>query len=149
MSVPARMSFVTLGAGDVESLRAFYERLGWQVANASVEGEVAFFWLGGAVLALYDRASLLHEIGLPPEVGAASPEVRDVSIAINVERPEEVAAILAEAERAEGRVLAEARTMSWGGVSGYFADPEGHAWEVAYNPFMPLDDEGRLLPLET
>jgi len=145
MAVPARFNFVTLGAGDVSALRGFYERLGWQAAKASVDGEVAFFWLNGLVLSLYDRASLYREIGVE---GDATPRARETNIAINVETPEEVATVLAEAEAAGGSILAPARTMHWGGVSGYFADPEGHAWEVAHNPFMPLDADGRLLPLD-
>ncbi|MGE3962019.1 MAG: VOC family protein [Dehalococcoidia bacterium] len=145
MPVPARMSFVTLGADDVDALRGFYERLGWTAARASVPGEVAFFWLNGAVLALYDRASLLREVGAE---GAPAPAVRDSNIAINVERADQVAEVLAVAERAGGRILAAARTMNWGGTSGYFADPEGHAWEVAHNPFMPFDADGRIAELE-
>lgn len=146
MTVPARFSFVTLGTGDLAALRGFYERLGWPPAKASVEGEVAFFWLNGTVLGLYDRASLYQEMHAD---GDPTPTTRDVSIAINVEAPEQVAAILEEAERAGGRILAPAKEMHWGGVSGYFADPEGHAWEVAYNPYMPLDAEGRIEPLAT
>src|SRR3546814_1198696 len=144
MSVPARFTFVTLGAGDVATLRGFYERLGWRAAKASVEGEVAFFWLNGLVLALFDRASLYREMHVEGDDDDPAPRVRDVSIAINVETPEEVATVLDEAEQAGGPVLAPARQMDWGGISGYFADPEGHAWEVAYNPFMPLDAQGRL-----
>jgi predicted lactoylglutathione lyase len=149
MSIPARFTFVTLGAGNVATLRAFYERLGWRAANASVEGEVAFFWLNGLVLALFDRPSLYREMHAQGDDANPTPRVRDISIAINVETPEEVATVLREAEEAGGTVLAPARTMDWGGVSGYFADPEGHAWEVAFNPFMPLDADGRVEPLES
>jgi hypothetical protein len=146
MAVPARVSFVTLGAGDVAALRTFYERLGWTAAKQDGGGEVAFFWLNGMVLGLYDRPSLYREMNAE---GAPTPAVRDVSIAINVETPDEVSAVLAEAEQAGGTILSPAQTMHWGGTSGYFADPEGHAWEVAHNPFMPLDADGRLEPLET
>lgn len=146
MTVPARFSFVTLGAGDVRSLRAFYERLGWKAAKSSAEGEVAFFWLNGTVLGLYDRASLYREMHAE---GDPAPATRDVSIAINVETPDQVAAVLAEAEAAGATILSPAQQMHWGGVSGYFADPEGHAWEVAHNPFMPLDAEGRIAALES
>ena len=146
MAIPARFNFVTLGTGDVASLRGFYERLGWPPAKAAGDGEVAFFWLNGMVLGLYDRASLYREMHAE---GDPTPQVRDVSISINVETPEAVAATLAEAEAAGATILSPAQTMHWGGVSGYFADPEGHAWEVAHNPFMPLDADGRLEPLET
>jgi predicted lactoylglutathione lyase len=145
MAVPARFNFVTLGTGDVAGLRAFYMRLGWTPAKAAGDGEVAFFWLNGLVLALYDRASLYRDMHAE---GDSTPRVRDISIAINVETPEGVAAIIAEAEAAGATILSPAQAMHWGGVSGYFADPEGHAWEVAYNPFMPLDADGRLEPLE-
>ena len=146
MAVPARFNFVTLGAGNVDALRGFYERLGWPAAKASVPGEVAFFWLNGTVLGLYDRPSLYREMHIE---GDPPPGPRDSNIAINVEAPEQVAEVLAEAERAGGTIIAAARTMHWGGTSGYFADPEGHAWEVAHNPFMPFDAMGRIAELES
>ena len=146
MAVPARFNFVTLGAGDVDALRGFYERLGWPAAKASVPGEVAFFWLNGTVLGLYDRPSLYREMHIE---GDPPPGPRDSNIAINVETPEQVAEVLAEAERAGGTIIAPARTMHWGGTSGYFADPEGHAWEVVHNPFMPFDAMGRIAELES
>lgn len=146
MAIPARFNFVTLGAADVAGLRGFYERLGWTPAEAGGDGQVAFFWLNGMVLGLYDRASLYREMRAE---GDPTPQVRDVSVSINVETPDEVAATLAAAEAAGATILSPVQTMHWGGTSGYFADPEGHAWEVAHNPFMPLDADGRVEPLET
>lgn len=144
MPVPARINFVTLAVHDVEQAREFYSLLGWAEAPQSQAPEtrdtVAFFDLNGVVLSLYRREDLAADLGQQVD----APVFRGVTVAINVETPEEVATVLEEARAAGGRVLAAARQMEWGGVAGYFADPDGHAWEVAYNPSMPLDAEGRV-----
>lgn len=144
MPVPARINFVTLGVQDVERARLFYRALGWeegpQSQPAEVRDTVAFFDLDGLVLALYRSDHLAEDLGLPEEAA----RFRGVTLAVNVETPEAVGAVIAEAEAAGASVLSPARGMEWGGVAGYFADPDGHAWEVAYNPGMPLDPDGRI-----
>lgn len=135
MTVPARTSLVTLGVADVEAAAAFYERLGWTRSPASVAGEIAFFATSGAVIGLWSQESLAAEAGLPYTPPAAC---RGVVLAINVESEAEVDRVLAYAVDAGATALQPAHRMDWGGYSGYFADPDGNAWEVAFNPGWPL-----------
>ena len=134
-----RLSIVTLGVDDLARSRDFYERLGWERSAKSSDG-VAFFRAGGAVLALYPRAALAEDAHVPAEGSGFG----GVTLAHNARSREEVDAVLAEAQAAGARLLKPAQDVFWGGYSGYFADPDGHPWEVAWNPFFPLDEEGRL-----
>lgn len=143
MTVPARTSLVTLGVADVEAAAAFYERLGWTRSAASVPGEIAFFATSGAVIGLWNERSVAEEAGLPYTPPAAA---RGVVLAINVESEAEVDRVLAEAAEAGATPLKPAARMDWGGYSGYFADPDGNAWEVAFNPGWPLVDGVPRLP---
>ena len=139
MSVPARLSLVTLGVADVEEAAAFYERLGWTRSSASVPGVIAFFATGGVVVGLWNVAELAAEVGRP---GSEAPAFRAVAVAMNVESEAEVDRVIAEALAAGATLVKPAERADWGGYSGYFGDPDGHAWEVAYNPGWPLDDKG-------
>lgn len=138
MSIPARISIVTLGVADLERCTAFYQALGWKRSSASGDG-VSFFLTNGAVLALFPYPELAADAHLEPN---ERPGFSGVSLAINVASTHEVDAILAEAETAGARILKPAEHVFWGGYSGYFADPDGNAWEVAHNPFFPLDEQG-------
>ena len=139
------MSFVTLGVADVTRARAFYERLGFKASSASNDS-VTFFDAGGVVLALWGRADLADDACVPSEGSGFA----GVAVAHNVRSEDEVARVLAEAEAAGATVVKPAQKAFWGGHTGYFADPDGHLWEVAYNPFMPLDAAGHVtLPYET
>ncbi len=134
-----RLSFVTLGVADVARARAFYERLGF-TASAASQDSVAFFDAGGIVLALFGRAALADDA----HVENAAPGISGVALAHNVASEAAVDAVLAEAVEAGARLLKPGQKVFWGGYSGYFADPDGHLWEVAYNPFMPLGEDGRV-----
>lgn len=134
-----RLTLVTLGVGDVGRARAFYERLGF-VASSAGNADVAFFPAGGVVLALFGRAALAADA----TVADGAPGFSGVALAHNVASEAEVEAVLAQAAAAGGRVVKPAQRAFWGGYSGYFADPDGHLWEVAHNPGFPLDGEGRL-----
>lgn len=131
-----RVSLITLGAQDAERLAAFYDALGWQRVE-SQDGVVAYDLIG-QTLGLYPLAKLAEDIGVPVEAlghGAST-------LGYNVRDKADVAAILARVTEAGGKVLKPAADVFWGGHHGYFADPEGHIWEVAHNPFSPLSDEG-------
>lgn len=132
-----RVSFVTLGVADVGRARAFYERLGWR-ASSSSNPNVAFFNAGGVVFSLFGRADLAKDAC----VDDTPPGFSGVALAHNVALREDVAVTLDEAEAAGARILKPAQDVFWGGHAGYFADPDGHLWEVAWNPFMPLDENG-------
>ncbi|WP_258176261.1 VOC family protein [Halomonas ventosae] len=130
------MSLVTLGVADLARARRFYEGLGWQVGMA-VDDEVVFFQLNGLILSLYPRAALARDAGVLDAGGFAG-----ITLAHNVRSEPEVDAVLSEAARAGGRVVKPASRAAWGGYSGYFADPDGHLWEVARNPGFPIDAQG-------
>ena len=134
-----RVTLITLGVADVARSREFYEALGFKASSAS-QDEVTFLNAGGIVLALFGRAALAADAHVPD----SSPGFAGIALAHNVATESEVAAVLAEAAAAGAKLLKPAQKVFWGGTSGYFADPDGHLWEVAHNPFFPLDEEGRL-----
>jgi uncharacterized glyoxalase superfamily protein PhnB len=139
--IPPRLSVATVGAHDVAALRAFYERLGW--TSTTPPGDFAAFPLGGAVFTLYDAATLAKESG-----GRTAPppgSFRGVTLAVNVDAIEDVDRAIEAAVAAGGTVLAAPETRDWGGRSGYFADPEGNAWEVAWLPNSTFDERGALI----
>ena len=134
-----RLSIVTLGVDDLSRARAFYEALGWRVASEQNAESIVCFTLNGMGFALYPRARLIEDIGTEGVRGGGTGAV---TLAHNVRSREHVAAVLDEAARAGGTIVKPAQDVFWGGHSGYFEDPDGHLWEVAWNPFSPLDDDG-------
>ena len=137
--VPQHLSLVTLGVADVAAARAFYEALGLVASGFESDG-IAFFDMNGTILALYGSAALAGDAGLPPE-GAG---FRAASCGFNVASEADVDAVIAHAEACGAHVTKRPERVFWGGYSGYFTDPDGHLWEVAYNPIIPLTDDGRL-----
>ncbi|HEY7062890.1 MAG TPA: VOC family protein [Chloroflexota bacterium] len=136
-----RISLITLGVADLERAQRFYrDGLGLPLSSASVAGEVAFFRTGGTVLALWWRASLAADANLPREGSGFG----GIALAHNVRTREAVDAVLAEAVAAGGRLLKGAAATEYGGYAGYFADPDGHPWEVAWNPHFPFAPDGSL-----
>jgi catechol 2,3-dioxygenase-like lactoylglutathione lyase family enzyme len=134
-----RLSLITLGVTDLARARRFYEDgLGWTKGND--EDEVAFYQLNGLVLALWTRKELAEDAHVT-DTGAA---FSGVTIAFNTRSHDEVDDVLAQAEAAGGTVLKAAEEAPWGGYSGYFADPDGHPWEVAWNPGWSIDDAGHI-----
>src|SRR3954451_2301794 len=139
MTVPPRVNLVTLGVSDLDRSTRFYEALGWRLSGSSVAGEVSFFDLSNCVLALWGHAALAEDA----HVSASDPpSFRGVATAINVGSEAEVDAVIGAAVDAGGSLAKRAVRTDWGGYSGYFADPEGHLWEVAHNPYWPIDDKG-------
>jgi predicted lactoylglutathione lyase len=138
--VPARVSLVTLGCEDLAKLTEFYLALGWpQVLPATPD--VSFFRMAGSILSLYPSADLAADAMVAVERTATVFRTRH-TLAINVASAEEVDAALAHAAEIGARVVKVGQQAAWGGYSGYFADPEGNLWEVAHNPFWPLDERG-------
>lgn len=139
-----RLSFVTLGVSDTARARAFYEKLGFKASSDSNEN-VTFFDAGGVVLAVFGRGSLAEDA----KVSDSAPGFSGIALAHNVRSEAEVASVLAEAEAAGATIVKPSERAFWGGQSGYFKDPDGHLWEVAYNPFFPFDAAGHVvLPYE-
>lgn len=130
----ARLSLITLGVADLARARAFYLALGFPLRPESQES-VVFLQLNGLWLSLYPRAALAEDVGC----AAAGSGFRGITLAHNVRSKEEVAQVLAQAEAAGGRIVKPAQDVFWGGHSGYFADPDDHLWEVAFNPFFWIE----------
>lgn len=136
-----RLSLVTLGVQDLpRSLQFYRDGLGWKPSSNSND-EVAFFQLGGMVLSLYSRLSLAEDATVAPEGTGFS----GMTLAYNTRSKEEVDAVLQLVERLGERIVKPAQDVFWGGYSGYFADPDGHLWEVAWNPFWTIDDAGQVI----
>jgi catechol 2,3-dioxygenase-like lactoylglutathione lyase family enzyme len=131
-----RLSLVTLGVADLARSLRFYEALGWKRGNK--EAEVVFFQLKGMILALWSRESLATDAGMK-DAGAG---FSGIALAYNARSREEADAVLAEAKRAGATIAKPAHDTFWGGYSGYFSDPDGHLWEVAWNPFWEVTAEG-------
>lgn len=143
-----RLSLVTLGVQDLARARNFYEKgLGWTL-SAGVEGEVAFYQLGGMILALWGREKLAEDARLDLVPTAPGKSFGGSALAYNARDEAAVDAVLKEAAAAGATLLKPAEKTDWGGYAGYFADPDGHAWEVAHNPFWTLKDDGTV-SLET
>jgi len=134
-----RISLITLGVTDLKRSRAFYERLGWKPSNVKAD-EIVFFQTGGMALALYPRVSLAKDAN----VSSDGYGFGGITLAYNTRTREEVDAVLAQAETAGARLLKAAKEAFWGGYSGYFADPDNFFWEVAWNPFFPIDKDGNI-----
>lgn len=131
-----RLSLVTLGVGDLARAKAFYESLGWTGVTPA-GADVVFFQSGGMVVGLWGRRQLAEDSTVADDGGWGG-----VTLAHNVRSPEEVDAVLAEAEAAGARIGRPGAATFWGGYSGVFVDPDGHPWEVAHNPGWPLADDG-------
>lgn len=134
-----RMSIVTLGVADLARSRQFYERLGWKTSSASSDG-IVFFQVGGMALALYPR----DELAKDAKASADGHGFCGVTLAYNTRRREEADATLAEAKAAGATIVKPAEEAFWGGYSGYFADPDGFLWEVAWNPFFEITEDGAI-----
>jgi len=136
--VEQRVSLITLGVADVARSRVFYETLGW-TTSAAADAEVVFFQAAGMVVALWSRARLAEDTAVEDRGGWGG-----ITLAHNVRSPAEADAVLAEAEAAGATIARPGAETFWGGYSGVFVDPDGHAWEVAHNPYWTLADDGSI-----
>jgi len=136
--VEQRVSLITLGVADVGRSRTFYERLGWQ--GQEVE-ETVFFQAGGMALVLWARDKLAVDAGI--DAGKTG-GFGGVALAHNVRSRAEVDALLAVAAAVGAEITQAARETFYGGYAGYFRDPDGHLWEVAWNPGFPLGPDGSI-----
>jgi predicted lactoylglutathione lyase len=131
-----RLSLVTLGVADLKRAREFYEALGWK-SGAAPADDVVFFQTGAMIVALWGRDQLAEDSGVDDPGGWGG-----VTLAYNTRSPEEVDAVIAEAERAGARIPRHGAETFWGGYSGVFLDPDGHPWEVAHNPHWTIENDG-------
>jgi predicted lactoylglutathione lyase len=134
-----RVSIVTLGVADLKRSSEFYERLGWCRSMANAEG-VVFFQAGGMALALYPRHELAKDANVAPDGHGFS----RISLAYNTRNRAEVDSVLKDAAAAGATILKPAQEAFWGGYSGYFSDPDGFLWEVAWNPSFLMAEDGSI-----
>ncbi len=140
MTVPNRISIITLGVADLERSTAFYESLGWTKSPASMPA-ITFFEMQGSVFGLYEWSALADDAKVPAE----SSGFRGVTLAMNLASVAEVDEVFAEMVAAGATPKVEPHTAFWGGHSSYVADPDGHLWEIAHNPYATIDADGRLV----
>jgi predicted lactoylglutathione lyase len=131
-----RVSLITLGVRDLERARGFYEALGWK-SGAAPADDVVFFQAAGMIVALWGREQLTEDTAVEDSGGWGG-----VTLAYNTRSPAEVDEVLAEAEAAGATIGRPGAETFWGGYSGVFIDPEGHAWEVAHNPNWTVAADG-------
>jgi predicted lactoylglutathione lyase len=140
MPPAAVLSIVTLGVDDLARSSAFYEALGWERTRSS-QDEIVWFRTPHAYVGLFGRDALAEDAGIEPGGRTA---FDGITLAINVSSEADADEIFAKAEAAGAHPLKRPVATSWGGYSGYFADPDGHAWEVAHNPSWVIGEDGRL-----
>jgi predicted lactoylglutathione lyase len=136
--VEQRISLITLGVADLSRSRVFYERLGWH--GQEVE-ETVFFQAGGMGLVLWQEQKLADDVGLDP---AREGRFRGITLAHNVRSKDEVDTIIAAARSAGADIVRPPADTFYGGYAAYLTDPDGHIWEIAYNPGFPLNEDGTL-----
>jgi predicted lactoylglutathione lyase len=133
-----RVSLITLGARDVPAARRFYEQLGWR--GQEVE-ETVFFQAGGQVVVLWDRGKLAADAGVDDDCECS---FSGIALAHNVRSAGEVDEVVRRAASVGATVTRSPSATFYGGYAGCFRDPDGHVWEIAWNPGFPLDEAGNL-----
>lgn len=141
MTVPARISLVTLGVADLERATRFYESLGWRRSASSIEGSITFIQTSGPVLALFGWEALADDADVP----SMGDGFRGTTLALNVGSAAEVDDVFAAFVAAGASPRKQPHQAFWGGFTSYVADLDGHLWEIAHNPYATFDDAGRLL----
>ncbi len=141
--VPANFSIVTLGVADLERSARFYRDLGWEQRGDVAQG-ITWFRTSGSWIGLYEHASLAKDAGLEPVPAHDLPAFRGITLALNLASEAAVDLAFARVHQVGGVIVKPAARTEWGGYSGYFADPDGHLWEIAHAPGFPLDADGRI-----
>ncbi len=137
---PQRITMITLAVADLERSRAFYSALGWVEAEGG-QDTIAFYKIAGQFFALYDKNALTKDLGLPIHERSTG----TITLATNYNSPKDVDQAFTDAIAAGAIAITKPNKVFWGGYSGNFADPDGHLWEVAHNPFWTLDKNGQII----
>ena len=133
-----RLSIITLGVSNLQQSRAFYEKLGWEVATEQQTDDIIAFNLQSFVLALYPKEGLAKELDIEVNLSTTP----SFTLAYNVNSENEVDKIIEEARKIGAKILKEPQKVFWGGYSSYFSDPDGYLWEVAFNPYSKVEKDG-------
>ena len=141
--IPANFSIATLGVTDLERSIRFYTDLGWEQRGNVAEG-IVWFKTSGTWIGLFGYQELADDAHLEAVPADEQPAYRGITLAINLPTEDAVDLAFVRAREAGGRIVKPATRLEWGGYSGYFADPDGILWEIAYNPGFPLDEQGRI-----
>lgn len=134
------ISLITLCVADIAKATSFYEQFGFVKSKTASQDDVSFFRACGVVLALWGREAQIEDA----QAGGLWSGNGGIVVAQNVASEGEVDAVMTRAESAGARILKPAAKTFWGGYNGYFADPDGHVWEIAHNPHWPLDEHGNV-----
>lgn len=138
--IPQRITMITLAVADLARSRKFYTDLGWVEADGGNE-MIAFYKIAGQFFALYAKDALIKDLGMPIHERSTG----TITLATNYNSPKAVDAAFADAIAAGAIAITNPAEVFWGGYSGNFADPDGHLWEVAHNPFWVLDADGQIV----
>ena len=137
-----RVSLVTIGCFDLTKVRKFYNDLGWEETDHGYS-DYAVFKTAGVLLSLYGVEELAKGTGL--KVQQSNDVFKGITLAINVDKPEQVDTTIEKVRQIGGKILSEPDDAFWGGRTACFADPENNVWEVAYNPDSTFDERGAML----
>ena len=140
-AVAPNLSIVTLGVADLDRSIAFYQAIGWEMRGNRSDG-IVWFKTSGTWLGLFPRGDLAEDAALEPADDL--PPFRDITLALNLPSEAEVDEGFRTMQAAGGTLVKAAHRLEWGGYSGYVADPDGHLWELCYNPMFPIDADGRI-----
>lgn len=135
-----RLSLIALGVSDLARSKAFYENVvGWQAAPSPPE--IVFFDLNGVIFSLFPDDELAKDYGGEAKTG----RYKGFALAYNVRSIEEVNALFEQLKANGADIVKEPDKVFWGGYSGYFSDPDGHKWEIAFNPYWTILEDGRIV----
>ncbi len=143
VDVAPNFSIVTLGVSDLERSARFYRDLGWEQRGDLAQG-ITWFKTSGTWLGLFGYDALAEDVGVEAVPEHDLPTYRGITLAVNFASEDQVDLAFARVHEIGGRIVKAATRAEWGGYSGYFADPDGHLWEIAYAPGFPLDESGRI-----
>lgn len=135
-----RINIVTLGVQNIASATSFYEKLGFVKSESASNPDVTFFKGAGCVLGLFGKEALIEDACVANHWSGEG----GMTLAQNLESESAVDHFIVLAEKSGAKILKPAAKTFWGGYSGYFADPDGHVWEIAHNPFFRISDNGLL-----
>jgi predicted lactoylglutathione lyase len=141
--VAPNLTIVTLGVTDLDRSIAFYGGLGWEQRGDRAQ-DIVWFRTSGSWVGLFGHDALAEDAALPAVPQSELPRYRGITMALNLASVEEVDAAFVTVTGLGGTVVKPAAPTDFGGYSGYFADPDGHLWELCHNPGFPLDDQGRI-----